>query len=54
MDLIHTEMIFFKIFIQLIRHEEKSIANLSTATTQSLLAVYIGLGWNVITNLGTN
>ena len=36
----------------LIRHEEKSIANSST-TNQSLLAAYIGLGWDIVTNLGT-
>jgi CubicO group peptidase (beta-lactamase class C family) len=37
----------------LIRHEEITIANPSSTTTQSLLVVYIGLGWNIITNLGT-
>ncbi|MBV9175559.1 MAG: serine hydrolase [Nitrososphaeraceae archaeon] len=36
----------------LIRHEEATIAN-SSATTQSLLAIYIGLGWDIVTNLGT-
>jgi hypothetical protein len=39
-------------YIYLIRHEETSIANSST-TTQSLLGVYIGLGWDIVTNLGT-
>jgi CubicO group peptidase (beta-lactamase class C family) len=31
---------------------ETTIANSSTAT-QSFLAIYIGLGWDVVTNLGT-
>ena len=36
----------------LIRHEELTIVN-SSSTTQSLQAVYVGLGWHIITNLGT-
>jgi D-alanyl-D-alanine-carboxypeptidase/D-alanyl-D-alanine-endopeptidase len=52
MDLIHTKTNDILQDTHLIRHEEKTTANLST-TTPSLLAVYIGLGWNIITNLGT-
>jgi D-alanyl-D-alanine-carboxypeptidase/D-alanyl-D-alanine-endopeptidase len=51
-DLIHTKINGILQDTRLIRHEEKTIANSST-TTQSLLAVYIGLGWNIITNFGT-
>ncbi len=53
MDLIHTKINDILQDTHLIRHEEKTIANLSTTATQSLLAVYISLEWNIITNLGT-
>ena len=35
----------------LIKHEQRTIVN--SSTTKSLLAVYIGLGWDIVTNLGT-
>ena len=52
MGLINTKINDILQDTHLIRHEETSVANSST-TTQSLLAVYIGLGWDIVTNLGT-
>jgi serine-type D-Ala-D-Ala carboxypeptidase/endopeptidase len=51
MGLINTKINDILQDTHLIRHEEISIANAST-TTQSLY-VYIGLGWDIGTNLGT-
>ena len=52
MGLIHTHISGILQATHLIRHDEKTIANSSTIT-QSLLAVYIGLDWDIVTNLGT-
>ena len=52
MGLIHTKINDILEATHLIRHEEKTTVNTSS-TTQSLLAVYIGLGWDIGTNLGT-
>ena len=52
MGLIHTKINDIFQDTHLIRHEEKTIAN-SSSTTQSLLAIYIGLGWTILTNLGS-
>src|ERR1051325_359064 len=52
MGLINTKINDILQDTHLIRHEETGVANSST-TTQSLLAVYIGLGWDIVTNLGT-
>lgn len=51
MGLIHTKINDIFQDTHLIRHEEKTIAN--SSTTKSLLATYIGLGWNILTNLGS-
>ncbi len=47
MDLTHTKINDILQDTHLIRHEEKTITNLSTTATQSLLAVDIGLGLNI-------
>ena len=52
MGLIHTKINDILQDTHLIRHEELTIVN-SSSTTQSLQAVYVGLGWHIITNLGT-
>ncbi len=53
MDLIHTKINDILQYTHLIRHEERPVTNSSTTTTQSLLTTYIGLGWNILTNLGS-
>lgn len=52
MGLIHTKINDILQDTHLIRHEEiTTIVN--SSTTNSIQAVYIGLGWQIITNLGT-
>jgi hypothetical protein len=53
MGLIHTKINDILQDTHLIRHEviSKTIAN--SSTTQSLLGWYMGLGWDVTTNFGT-
>lgn len=52
MGLIHTKINDILQDAHLIRHEELAIADSSPAT-KSLQAVYVGLGWHIITNFGT-
>jgi D-alanyl-D-alanine-carboxypeptidase/D-alanyl-D-alanine-endopeptidase len=57
MGLIHTKINDIFQDTHLIRHEGNPVAKLnivnSSSTTQSLLDNYIGLGWNIFTNLGS-
>jgi CubicO group peptidase (beta-lactamase class C family) len=52
MGLIHTKINDILQDTHLIRHEELTIANSSSATG-SLQAIYLGLGWGIVTNFGT-
>ena len=55
MGLIHTKINDILEDTHLIRHEEMTtiVNSSSTTSTKSLQAVYIGLGWHIITNFGT-
>ncbi len=51
MGLIHTKINDILQDAHLIRHEELAITN-SSSTNKSLQAVYVGLGWHILTNFG--
>ena len=51
MGLIHTKINDILQDAHLIRHEELAIPN--SSTNKSLQAVYVGLGWHIVTNFGS-